>query len=446
MQRLLQERIKAFKLNANINAGLGSVFVAVGDKYLDKNGMMALVLPQALLSGESWENTRNLLSKNYSLLYIVVSHEFNNWNFSENTNLSECLIIAKKCEISEGDVTFINLSKKPSNPFNALALAEEVIKSSPAAIDGNNICQIKRGKMKIGEAIKIPQSALNDNKWIMGAAFANTDLCRCGYHLARGDLFIPGRGVIAKVPFVRLDKIGTVGPGGRRIYAAFSTTNDITAYPAVVDHDSTKMGTLVMDQYSYLHPSANARRGYAEKLATMAGNLIIVERMRCNTYKLTSAYTTKPVLGIPWWPVKIQSNKMNPEDLSKLMVLWFNSTLGIVSLLSQRLVTSGSWVKFLKPSIESSKVPDFERLSPEKIKAALSTFNDVSESGLMPISDIMRDPTRRKIDDAICTLLDLPPLTVLRELLVREPFIIAESYESISKISRTKQISLDEVS
>jgi hypothetical protein len=47
----------------------------------------------------------------YDLRYVIVSHEPGKWNFSENTKLGECLIVAKK--LGEGqehsNCTFINL-------------------------------------------------------------------------------------------------------------------------------------------------------------------------------------------------------------------------------------------------------------------------------------------------------------------------------------------------
>jgi hypothetical protein len=81
---------------ANITAGLGSVFVAVADPHIKRGGRIALVLPAALTIGPAWEKTRKLLTERYFIEYIIASHDAERWSFSENTDLSEVLLIARK--------------------------------------------------------------------------------------------------------------------------------------------------------------------------------------------------------------------------------------------------------------------------------------------------------------------------------------------------------------
>ncbi|MBM3334705.1 hypothetical protein FJY63_08595, partial [Candidatus Sumerlaeota bacterium] len=104
-RRLMQDELKKLvkkprntnaAATANVTAGLGSVFVAAADPYIKQGGRIALVLPKAFLSGVAWARTRNLLSKKYRVEYIVASHDPQRWNFSENTDLSEVLVVATK--------------------------------------------------------------------------------------------------------------------------------------------------------------------------------------------------------------------------------------------------------------------------------------------------------------------------------------------------------------
>lgn len=96
MQRELQILIRQVRVQANITAGLGSVFAALGHRLLKPGGDLSLVLPRALLSGVSWEPTRLLIGSNYHIRYVIVSHQPDAWNFSENTELSECMIVARR--------------------------------------------------------------------------------------------------------------------------------------------------------------------------------------------------------------------------------------------------------------------------------------------------------------------------------------------------------------
>jgi len=119
MQKGLAELLRKPRVHASSTAGLGSVFVATGDLHLKAGGRMALVLPKALLSGVAWEQTRHLFRIRYTLEYIIASHDPNRWNFSENTDLSEVLLIARKVDNPhtappvEGNVVCLNLWKKP---------------------------------------------------------------------------------------------------------------------------------------------------------------------------------------------------------------------------------------------------------------------------------------------------------------------------------------------
>jgi hypothetical protein len=62
-QEKLERVVRRRELEANITAGLGSVFVAVADRYIKPGGRIALVLPKALLSGVAWEPTRKNVVK-----------------------------------------------------------------------------------------------------------------------------------------------------------------------------------------------------------------------------------------------------------------------------------------------------------------------------------------------------------------------------------------------
>jgi hypothetical protein len=61
LQGRLREVLNESKLSANITAGLGSVFIAIADNMMDEDGVFALVLPKAVLSGTTWEPTRSII-------------------------------------------------------------------------------------------------------------------------------------------------------------------------------------------------------------------------------------------------------------------------------------------------------------------------------------------------------------------------------------------------
>jgi len=118
-----------FKLYRQIwQAGEGLLFLYLADKEIALDGKICFVLPRGFLSGVSWFLARALLASHYHIEYIMVSYDSNEYNFSESTNLAECMFIAQKRETHEDDevTKFIMLLKKPSTSIEAIALANTI--------------------------------------------------------------------------------------------------------------------------------------------------------------------------------------------------------------------------------------------------------------------------------------------------------------------------------
>ena len=67
-QRLMAKATERLTKNtsAHGNAGEASIFLVLADRKLKPDGVLALVMPLSLMAGESWEDSRALLAKNYS--------------------------------------------------------------------------------------------------------------------------------------------------------------------------------------------------------------------------------------------------------------------------------------------------------------------------------------------------------------------------------------------
>ena len=268
MQAELSKLLKSPRVHASGTAGLGSVFVATGDLHLKAGGRMALVLPKALLSGVAWERTRHLFRRHYKLEYIVASHDPDRWNFSENTDLSEVLVIARKVDDphkappSEGEVVCLNLWKNPTTVVEALSIAHSLNSATPPDIaTGQGAHEVMLGDVKFGEAVSVPWVDIRDSSWMPPCAFAQSDLLRTAHHLVKGRVNLPGTGAVGNVSLCPLRQLGSLGPDRRDIHDGFRLAKGVTAYPAFWSHDSSVMTTVAQSPNQHLSPLPKAKTG-----------------------------------------------------------------------------------------------------------------------------------------------------------------------------------------
>ena len=429
MQKDLAKLLKTANVSASSTAGLGSVFVAIGDRALKENGRIALVLPKALLSGVAWKPTRELINRRYLLEYLVVSQDPERWNFSENTSLSEVLVVAKKVgessADSQGKVTCVNLWKNPATSFESLSIAQTLAeKEVPGIKDGQGALEIKIGESKVGEALSMSWNELRDSSWILPCAFAQSDLTRVAYHLLKGTVWLPGTGTTGNLPLCRLGELGELGPDRRDIHDGFQLATSETSYPAFWGHDAPLVTTLAQSPNRYLSPLAKAKPGRnlrkANDLWPKAGRILLAERLRCNTQRLIAVRLPKNALSNVWWPFV---SKDDNEQAEKALTLWLNSTIGLIIALAHREETEGAWIDFKKPVLAGLPVLAVRDLEVDKLKVLSDTYDKLCKDELLPFPHMANDPTRQAIDEAVTKMLGLPDISILREMLAREPVV-----------------------
>lgn len=431
MQTKLKGLVKKGKVAANVTAGLGSVFVALADRHLKADGRLCLVLPRALVSGVAWGPTRKLIASKYNLEYVIVSHEPGHWNFSENTSLSEVLVVAHKRNggncFSGCDTVCVNLWQQPRNAIEGLSIARALLESkAPDLATQHGTLELKVGEGKVGEAFSIPWDELRQGPWYLPGAFAQTELVRTLYCLSRGKLYLPQRGVCAKVPLCPLGELGRLGFDRRDIHDGFSVGDAATAFPTFWSHDAARVRNLAQVPNRWLQPLSEPREGRplrdATHLWTMAGSVLLAERLRLNTMHVASVLLHERVLSNVWWAFSFRK-KAGAKDAEKALVLWLNSTLGILSLVGHREDTEGAWVQFKKPTLESMPVLSVRKIGRSSVKGLAAAYDELATRNLGRLQEMDSDPIRAAIDKAIAHALRLPDLSSLRELLAREPVI-----------------------
>jgi hypothetical protein len=443
LQKALQRLIARRDLKASATAGLGAVFVTLADQVVMPEGHLAFVLPKGLLSGVEWAKTRQLLADRYHLRALIVSHDPNRWNFSENTDLSEVLLIATRQPLGRsasrevGDrppspVTLcVNLWHNPTDPLKALLVAEQLRELSDEQPD--TVHDLWLGDEKVGETVVVAWDTGQGSRdkaslkslphWLFPCAFAQGELAMTLLRLWRDGTFNE-----THLPLCPLQQLGELGPQRRDIYDGFEIlegTSTPTDYPAFWGHDAATVTTLHQSPNAYLAPLRRPRPKRplrdAKLLWSRAGKVLIAERMRLNTQRLTAVLLPEPVLSNVWWPLKLRDGL--DDRHAKALTLWLNSTLGLFLLIGNRVETEGAWVQFKKEALHNLPVLDVRKLKAGQLKRLTDAFDRLAKVPLRPLPQMADDEGRAAIDDAIRRALNLGDLTKLRHALAREPVI-----------------------
>jgi hypothetical protein len=386
-----------------------------------------------LLSGVAWEKTRDFINQRYTLEYVIVSHEANHWNFSENTDLSEVLVIARKCREKTADgrakVVCVNLWRNPRNTIEALTLARVLAKCSPPAMRTSQQPQgaltLSVGSDKYGEALAVRWSELKTDMWSFPCAFAQSELIRTLYALRIGRLILPGTKHYSEIPLCGLGRIADLGPDPRDVYDAFRPGTAKTAYRALWGHKG--INCMSLEANRFLEPLVQPREGRklrkVDDLWPKASRLLLAMRLWVYTKRLVAVRLDSKVLSDVWWPLSVRGDDGRSDELEKAAAVWFNSTLGVLLLLAFREETRGAWIQFKKPVLARMPVLDFPNVSAVVRKKLANTFDRASKNPLLPFPSMDSDPARAAIDESVASALHLPDFSILRALLAREPIV-----------------------
>ena len=428
----------AKSLAVSTTAGLGAMFVPLARLHTKPGGRIAFVLPLALATGEAWAAIREIIANYFHLELVVSSHDIERYNFSENTNLSEIMFIARR--LSNGEkpklTSYVKLWHNPRTIHEALDCASRMINAINVHGVKKNEAQVIRGTdgQPIGEIVRLP-APVGKEIW-NAATIAQSHLLNVHTNLFHHHrVQIPVSHLTADVKLCRLDELGELGYDSRDIMDAFDvdqTSTEWSPYAGFWNHDSKKVKTIAQKPNSTLlartKPLARRNLKPAEPVWAKSAKTLLVSRIRSNTHRLIATSFTTKVLGNTWWAF---DDKDLTELQRKALLVWLNSTFGILSLFGQRVVTAGAWMSIKKPAWSSMQVLDVRVISEDRLEQLGATFDAVASLPLEPVATLNIDPVRIRIDEDICRILDLPDIESIRQLLAREPSLTSKKISAL---------------
>lgn len=442
--------------SAHGNAGEASIFLVLGDRKLKTDGILALVMPLSLMSGESWENSRIRLTKNYNDLVLVsiAGGGSTDMSFSADTGMGECLVIGRKSNLGSTRATFVILNERPTYPLIGANVAEQIRR----LITDRNIRQLEDGPVGgtflyfgddiIGQVLNAPLPP--SGGWNL-SRIADLSLAQTAYQITNEKcIWLPtmNKSEITSIPITTIETFGEIGPyhadingktsnGGMRGPFDIVPTkmNSAPTYPILWAHEATREQTIVFDEdHEGIPRQGKTPQEQAlidQKLANVwatASHCHFNRDFQFNSQSTGMQFTPRRTIGGRAW----LSIKLATIEQEKALVLWGNTSLGLLLRWWHSNKQQSGRGSIGKQALHTLPILDITALTPSQMDEAVKIFDVMSNQKMLPMHEIDIDPVRKELDTQFARrVLGLPesilveggPLDILRMKLSREPSV-----------------------
>ncbi|MDY6917913.1 MAG: hypothetical protein SVP26_08245 [Chloroflexota bacterium] len=448
--------------SAHGNAGEASAFLVLADRKLKHIGTLGMVMPLSLLFGEAWEASRQLLRRSYGdlLLVSIAGARDDEFSFSADTGMGECLVVGRRSAKASSRATFVVLNERPSSTIAGSTTAVEVHR-----LRGGKLRRLEDGPVggslvhfgddAIGYAIDAPLP--EKGPWNL-ARIKDAALAQAAYQMANcAIIWLPGmtRQDAVSVSVKAVSAIAKVGPVDRdvngntpdgRIRGPFQIealkARSAPTYPVLWAHDARRERCMEFeaDSEGFIRQGASPEedrlvRAKAERIWGTASHCHFNRDFRFNSQSTAMQFTDRRTIGGMAWPSIILAS----AEQEKALVLWANSSLGLLLHWWHANKQQAGRGRIGVSALGSLPVLDVTKLSQEALSSAVAVFDDMKHRELRPVNEIAQDPVRHEIDMRLGgEVLGLPPgllapdgaLALLREKLALEPSITGSKSRS----------------
>ncbi len=326
---------------------------------------------------------------------IITSHDPKRMNFSENTTIHESLIVARRPGAERSATRFVSLKRMPRDTHEAILLSDLINRRQP--LDS------------WGMEHSWPWPRVRKGDW-SAAQFYDGALANAVHDLT----------ALASTVLAPAGELCHIEPEGRRVRDAFlrkPPPNATWTTPILWDHP-TEIQTAMNTEADVSGAPKPDRVEYAKKLLGKASRLLVVNRLRTDTVRVSACYSSQPLLGSAWTPVRPISP--NPA-FEHALCAWWNSTPGILTLLHCR-AKALDYPRFALDSLRSLLIPDPNRVN---ITPLADAFNATRAEALRPWPDMHDCPNRAILDQAAAQVLRVDGRTIAdwRKRIAREPTV-----------------------
>jgi len=387
----------------------------------------ALVMPLSLISGEAWEDSRKLVREHYGDLVVltIAGAGSEEMSFSADTGMGECLVIGTKTGKPSTRAILVVLKERPAYPLLGATIATELRR----LIQASGIRRLEDGPVGgtpllfgndvVGQAIDapLPQSG----PW-NPSRISDLSLAQSAYQLTNEKrIWLPGMpdSEARNVPISTVEKLGEIGPyhadingstssGGIRgpFIVSDAPKGSVPTYPVLWKHDAARETRLQFDADSQAqprHPKNAKEKAVVDykvtAIASTASHCHFNQNFQFNSQPTAMQFTERRTIGGRAW-IAIH---LSSTEREKALVLWGNSTLGVLSHWYHANKQQSGRGNIGRTALQSLPVLDVTALTKKQLNAAVSIFDAMKSTDLLPIHQIDVDSGRHELDRRLAT-------------------------------------------
>lgn len=361
-------------------------------------------------------------------------------------------MVGRKTGKRSDRATFVVLHERPTSSMAGAEIARQVHRlihegCIPRLEDGPvDAGQVTIGDDNVAQALDAPLTTANG--WPISRV-ADLSLAQCAYQVAEGRLWLPTmkRSTVPEVKMTMVKTICEVGPYHADVGSENPTgpirgplkisrvkPGSVPTYPVLWAHDAGRETTMVFDADCEGTPrKCNAREKdileeKVEKIWATASHCHFNRDFMFNSQPTGIQFTPNKTIGGRAWI----SLSMKSVDHAKALVLWGNTTLGLLMHWWHANKNQTGRGSIGVEALGDLRVLNVTKLTGEQLTSAVKIFDDLCKQELLPLNEIDRDSVRKKLDTAfIRDVLGLDssiadnggPIDLLRRKLAHEPSI-----------------------
>lgn len=384
-------------------------FMYLADKFLDEGGRIATVLPANVLGKSTDSGIREMLVDEYSIEYVFARED--ELYFSEDTGIREVMLIARKGKLENSNTTYVSL--------DGLNISSDAIRDAKETLDTSSAGETINIDGEHGNEAtvwQIPQDQLDTHNLFSSLAVRNRKLIKqwadmrescdeyltqvqdIGADLTRGGSSHPWTNGCIGAPDAELRKSDVwrvvevkedeILIKHRHIGDKISVPSEALEPYLLRKQYRKRLDTSAVPEYTVVREFEDISRflslaeedkipdGWEDHVTENSAHLAIPE-----TAYLTAPGTSHPVFYSD--PPRVYHRMWMYTGLgkqnSRILGIWFDSSLGILQFLMTRLPGRGGWTKYRKYAQQRFVCPDIESLEESQFAKLEECFKNISK-------------------------------------------------------------------